>query len=133
MKRYRLGPKKPRQLTPEEQERLDKARIDYSDIPLLGDKLFAKAKQAWPPAKQQVTIRVDSDILEWLRAHGRGDFAGSHGKPGARSYPHPDSRRQKPRQGPRSAYGPSPFPDAGTAERGQQTARAGRDVAGIGR
>ena len=30
---------------------------------------------------------------------------------GARSNPHPDSRRQKPRQGPRSAYGPSPFLD----------------------
>jgi uncharacterized protein (DUF4415 family) len=72
MKRYRLDPKKPRQLTPEEQSRLDKARIDYSDIPPLGDEFFAKAKQAWPPAKQQVTIRVDSDILEWLRTHGRG-------------------------------------------------------------
>ena len=72
MKRYRLDPKKPRQLTPEEQERLNKARIDYSDIPPLGDEFFAKAKQAWPPAKQQVTIRVDSDILEWLRMHGRG-------------------------------------------------------------
>jgi hypothetical protein len=49
MKRYRLDPKKPRQLTPEEQERLVKARIDYSDIPPLGDEFFAKAKQAWPP------------------------------------------------------------------------------------
>jgi uncharacterized protein (DUF4415 family) len=72
MKRYRLDPKKPRRLTPEEQERLDKARIDYSDIPPLGDEFFAKAKRAWPPAKQQVTIRVDSDVLEWLRTHGRG-------------------------------------------------------------
>ena len=72
MKRYRLDPKKPRQLTPEEQARLDKARIDYSDIPPLGDEFFSKAKQAWPPAKQQLTIRLDSDVLEWLRTHGRG-------------------------------------------------------------
>jgi uncharacterized protein (DUF4415 family) len=72
MKRYRLDPKKPRQLTPEEQARLDKARIDYSDIPPLGDEFFSKAKQAWPPAKQQLTIRLDADILEWLRTHGRG-------------------------------------------------------------
>jgi uncharacterized protein (DUF4415 family) len=72
MKRYRLDPKKPRQLTPEEQERLDKARIDYSDIPPLGDEFFSKARQAWPPPKQQLTIRVDSDVLEWLRMHGRG-------------------------------------------------------------
>jgi hypothetical protein len=35
IKRYRLDPNKPRQLTPEEQERLDKASIDYSDIPPL--------------------------------------------------------------------------------------------------
>jgi uncharacterized protein (DUF4415 family) len=59
-------------LSGEEQERLNKARIHYSDIPPLGDEFFAKAKQAWPPAKQQVTIRVDSDVLEWLRTHGRG-------------------------------------------------------------
>jgi uncharacterized protein (DUF4415 family) len=72
MKRYRLDPKKPRQLTPEEQQRLNKARIDYSDIPPLGDEFFEKAKQAWPPAKQQLTIRLDSDVLEWLRTHGRG-------------------------------------------------------------
>jgi uncharacterized protein (DUF4415 family) len=72
MKRYRLNPKKPRQLTPEEQERLDKACIDYSDIPPLGDEFFSKAKQAWPPAKQQLTIRLDSDVVEGLRMHGRG-------------------------------------------------------------
>jgi uncharacterized protein (DUF4415 family) len=72
MKRYRLDPRKPRQLTLEEQTRLGKARIDYSDIPPLDDEFFSKAKQAWPPAKQQLTIRLDTDILEWLRAHGRG-------------------------------------------------------------
>jgi uncharacterized protein (DUF4415 family) len=72
MKRYRLDPKKPRELTPEEQQRLDKTRIDYSDIPPLGDEFFSKAKQAWPPAKQQLTIRLDADVLEWLRTHGRG-------------------------------------------------------------
>jgi hypothetical protein len=33
---------------------------------------------------------------------------------------------RKPRQGPRKAHGPPPFPDAGTAQRGHQTARAGR-------
>ena len=35
---------------------------------------------------------------------------GGLGGRGARSYPHPDSRRQEPRQGPRKAHGPSPFP-----------------------
>ena len=57
---------------------------------------------------------------------------GGLGRRGARSYPHPHRRRQEPRQGPRKAHGPTPFPHTGTAERGHQTARAGRYVAGIG-
>ena len=39
MKRYRLNPKKPRQLTPAEARRLDATPIDYSDIPPLSDDL----------------------------------------------------------------------------------------------
>ena len=49
MKRYRLDPKKPRRLTPEEERRLDETAIDYSDIPPLGDEFFRKAKRAKPP------------------------------------------------------------------------------------
>lgn len=45
MKRYRLDPKKPRRLTPEEARRLARSRIDYSDIPPLGDEFFARAKK----------------------------------------------------------------------------------------
>jgi uncharacterized protein (DUF4415 family) len=72
MKHYRLDPKKPRQLTAAEARRLDATPIDYSDIPPLGEEFFAKATQAWPPTKQQLTIRLDTDVLEWLKAHGRG-------------------------------------------------------------
>src|ERR1700726_2763408 len=72
MKRYRLDPKNPRQLTPAEARRLDATPIDYSDIPPLGDEFFTKAKEAWPPAKQQLTIRLDADVLNWLKANGRG-------------------------------------------------------------
>ena len=72
MKRYRLDPKKPRQLTPAEARRLDAKPIDYSDIPPLGDDFFAKATAAWPPGKEQLTIRLDADVLSWLRANGRG-------------------------------------------------------------
>jgi len=45
---YRLDPEKPRQLTPEEEERLNKTRIDYSDIPPLGDEFFSKAARSAP-------------------------------------------------------------------------------------
>jgi uncharacterized protein (DUF4415 family) len=72
MKRYRLDPNEPRRLTPAEARRLDEIPIDYSDIPPLGDDFFAKATAAWPPAKEQLTIRLDADVLNWLRAGGRG-------------------------------------------------------------
>ena len=47
-------------------------KIDYSDIPPLGKEFFTKATEAWPPAKQQLTIRLDTDVLKWLKAYGRG-------------------------------------------------------------
>jgi uncharacterized protein (DUF4415 family) len=72
MKNYRLDPKKPRQLTPAEARRLDATPIDYSDIPPLGDEFFIKATEPWPPTKRQLTIRLDADVLKWLKANGRG-------------------------------------------------------------
>jgi uncharacterized protein (DUF4415 family) len=48
------------------------SEIDYSDIPPLGDEFFKKATVPWPPAKQQLTIRLDADVLNWLKANGRG-------------------------------------------------------------
>ena len=49
--------------------------------------------------------------------------------------PHAHRRRPELHQGPRKAYGAAPFSfsHTGPAERGHQTARAGRYVAGIGR
>ncbi|NGZ07894.1 MAG: hypothetical protein CV088_00690 [Nitrospira sp. LK70] len=72
MTRYRQDPKKLRRLTPAEARRLDLAPLDYSDIPPLGDEFFTKATEAWPPTKQQLTIRLDADVLTWLKAYGRG-------------------------------------------------------------
>jgi uncharacterized protein (DUF4415 family) len=53
-------------------DRMKDSDIDYSDIPPLGDEFFKKATAAWPPAKQQLTIRLDADVLNWLKANGRG-------------------------------------------------------------
>jgi len=72
MKRYKLDPKKPRKLTPAEARRLKKTAIDYSDIPPLGDEFFAKAVADRAPAKHQLTIRLDADVLNWLKANGKG-------------------------------------------------------------
>ena len=48
------------------------AEIDYSDIPPLDKSFLKKATTAWPPAKKQLTIRLDADVLAWLKSHGRG-------------------------------------------------------------
>ena len=53
--------------------RMTNKDIDYSDIPPLDDAFFKKARMvAWPPAKQQVTVRLDVDVLDWLKLHGKG-------------------------------------------------------------
>lgn len=55
--------------------RLDRTKdggIDYSDIPPLDESFFTRATEAWPPGKQQLTIRLDADVLVWLKSHGRG-------------------------------------------------------------
>lgn len=50
--------------------------IDFSDSPEITPEMFAKAivKRGLEPraAKQQVTLRIDSDVLEWFRKQGRG-------------------------------------------------------------
>ena len=53
-------------------DRMTDAEIDYSDIPPLGKAFFRKATVAWPPAKKQLSIRLDADVLDWLKAQGRG-------------------------------------------------------------
>jgi uncharacterized protein (DUF4415 family) len=46
--------------------------IDYSDIPPLDKSFLKKATTAWPPVKKQLTIRLDADVLQWLKGHGKG-------------------------------------------------------------
>jgi len=56
-------------------KRLDAMRdedIDYSDIPELDEDFWKDAKQVIPPGKKQLTIRLDADVLTWLKAQGKG-------------------------------------------------------------
>ena len=50
--------------------------IDLSDCPEITPELFAKATvwRGLPAAKNkaQVTLRIDSDVLEWFKSQGRG-------------------------------------------------------------
>ncbi len=46
------------------------AAIDYSDIPTLEPEFFREAIR-WPGPKKQITIRLDPDILAFLRKRSR--------------------------------------------------------------
>lgn len=50
------------------------SEIDYSDIPPLSDAMMADAVRGrfWRPVKAQTSVRIDADILEWLKAPGKG-------------------------------------------------------------
>jgi hypothetical protein len=52
MKRFKLDPKNPPEMTPAQLKRLDEMPIDYSDIPELDDEFFKNAKVVnWPAAQ----------------------------------------------------------------------------------
>lgn len=59
-------------------DRLDQMKdedIDYSDAPEITPEMFAKAvvrRGLKPRAKKQLTLRVDSDVLDWFKKRGRG-------------------------------------------------------------
>ena len=45
--------------------------INTDDVPELDDEFFKKA--VWRlPGKQPVTIRIDTDVLEWFKSQGKG-------------------------------------------------------------
>ena len=46
--------------------------IDTSDIPELDESFWEKAKMVKPITKQSISIRLDSDILEWFKSQGKG-------------------------------------------------------------
>ncbi len=45
--------------------------IDLSDAPELGPDFFANAI-LWPGPKEQITLRLDPDVLKFFRKQGRG-------------------------------------------------------------
>ncbi|MCP5006733.1 MAG: BrnA antitoxin family protein [Planctomycetes bacterium] len=46
--------------------------IDYSDIPELDKSFWARAELQVPEKKERITVRIDHDILEWLKNQGPG-------------------------------------------------------------
>lgn len=78
--RMTIDPNKPRPLTPRqtrERAALAKMRdadIDYSDIPPLSTAQLRSAVRGgiYRPVKRQMTVRLDTDVLEWLKSQGQG-------------------------------------------------------------
>ena len=54
--------------------KLNEAEIDYSDIPPLTHEFWATAvsNPLYKPTKQIATVRLDSDVLLWLKSQGKG-------------------------------------------------------------
>ena len=51
------------------------AEIDFSDIPEMTPEMFAKGiirRGLKPITKHQLTLRLDSDVIEWFRGQGNG-------------------------------------------------------------
>jgi len=69
---YRLTEKDRRELA--KLAALPDDTIDYSDIPPLTEKFWKNAiRNPWyRPRKRQVTLRIDADVLAWLRRGGKG-------------------------------------------------------------
>jgi uncharacterized protein (DUF4415 family) len=74
------GVMKNNSLTPEQIEELKALAsmpdesIDFSDIPKLTDEFWKKGikNPFYRPHKQATTVRIDVDVLAWLKAKGKG-------------------------------------------------------------
>ncbi len=53
-------------------KRLESDKIDLSDIPEIRDWRKAVVGKFYRPIKKSLTIRLDADVLAWLKAQGKG-------------------------------------------------------------
>jgi uncharacterized protein (DUF4415 family) len=67
------GRQRSRPSTAAREARRDRS-IDVSDIPPLDDGFFERAARNpfYRPVKKSTTIRLDADVLAWLRSQGSG-------------------------------------------------------------
>lgn len=50
------------------------SEIDFSDLPATTEQDWRGAVRGrfYRPVKRQLTVRIDADVLEWLKSNGRG-------------------------------------------------------------
>ena len=51
---------------------LDKTHPDAPEAESLGAEFWKSAKVVLPSGKTSVHLRLDSDVVEWFRSHGKG-------------------------------------------------------------
>jgi uncharacterized protein (DUF4415 family) len=68
----RLSAKEVRQLRKIAQK--PDSEVDFSDIPELTEKFWRNAVRNpfYRPVKKQLTLRLDADVIAWLRRQGKG-------------------------------------------------------------
>jgi len=50
----------------------DQTRPDAPEAESLGEEFWRRARVVMPPGKTSVHLRLDSDIVDWFKARGRG-------------------------------------------------------------
>lgn len=55
-----------------ELEAIQDKDINYSDIPELDESFWKNAKVRLPETKTGVYIRLDDDVLDWMKSQGKG-------------------------------------------------------------
>ena len=56
-------------------KRLDKMTdedIDYSEIPEFDEEFLRTVEMNVSPGKKPIALRLDADVLEWMKAQGKG-------------------------------------------------------------
>ena len=56
----------------QEIESIQDKDIDYSDIPEADETFWRRAKLQMPEPKKGIYVRLDADILDWLKSKGKG-------------------------------------------------------------
>lgn len=46
--------------------------IDYSDIPEADESFWRRAELQMPQPKKGIYVRLDTDVLDWLKSKGKG-------------------------------------------------------------
>jgi len=50
----------------------DDKDIDYSDIPEFDEEFLQAVEAKISTGKKQIALRVDTDVLEWMKSQGKG-------------------------------------------------------------